>query len=434
MRRAGYLLLIYVLVVSVAHAQVLSEISASPISKQWIEIYNNTSADIDLTQYKILDNGASVNGHSISAVSNDNMLPAGAYGVIAKDPTSVSATYIFKSSLGIKTTGDTVTLKTGSTVADTLALPDGSSSSGNTYQKSDTGWSLAASTPGAQNAVQTLTDSGSSNTNSTTTATATQLAPTPGPVSSHYSFVPLSDTISAKFSVNIGRDRLGYIGVPLVFKAVANTDDPNASYFWTLGDGTGEDGRDVVHTYLYAGTYTIVLNAELLDNHAVSRANVTIIRPEISVTYAGPEYAAVTNNSKYEINLFGWRLEWNKHVFVFPQDTIIGAGNTVNFSSLVTKLYPNTLAEVALLRDTEDLPAVAPVRDVPFDTEKQKQIDALTLQLSHAEKQLADLLAASSTEHADPAPQSSQTASAAAALPQEPSSWLATLKHFFRLK
>src|ERR1035437_670375 len=125
----------------------IDEIVYSPTSKQWVEVYNDTDSDIDISQYKILDAGASKNGHSISpSVSGgSNIIPAYSYGIIALDTTSVNATYLFHASLGIKPTTDstdTVILRdtTGTTPDDTVIVPYNSAVNGNSLQLINGSW------------------------------------------------------------------------------------------------------------------------------------------------------------------------------------------------------------------------------------------------------------------------------------------------------
>jgi hypothetical protein len=259
-----------------AYAQVINEIFYSPTSKQWVEVYNSTDSDVDLSQYKILDGGASVNGHSISAAQTggSTVLPSHGYGVVAKDVGSVSSTYIFKSSLGIKTIGDIISLKKGSSVVDTAQFSNNAMASGESLQKFGVGWSASIPTPGSINVLQI--DDGNGNTESTSTATTTdsesteQTSNIPVSWSSHYSFVAAQNDTTLKLSVSAGRERLASTKEPIHFKATLNTTDPNALYEWNFGDGSVDRGKEIDHTYILPGDYMVVLNATLFDNEAIS--------------------------------------------------------------------------------------------------------------------------------------------------------------------
>jgi archaellum component FlaF (FlaF/FlaG flagellin family) len=348
------LVLIGVLLPLFAHGQVINEILYSPSTKQWIEVYNNTNASIDLSQYKILDSGASVNGHAVSAsqTTGSTVLPSHEYGIVAKDPTSISAAYIFKASLGIKTTGDTVSIKSGSSVTDSTAFTDSTATGGSSLQKFDTWWMVAAATPGSINMLPPAGAIGGGSETGTSTATTTPSTDpsTQAVPSSHYSFVPIVDAPTQKFVASAGRDRLGYTGVPLAFNATLTTEDPNTQYSWSFGDGSVGEGKELSHSYAYSGTYTVVLNTKLFEYQAVSRIRVTIIVPEITVVETSPEFVALKNNSKYEINLYGFKFENGEQKFNFPKDTIIAPGETVRFPSSVIRINTNN---VEVLRSGE---------------------------------------------------------------------------------
>jgi hypothetical protein len=417
------------------HAQVISEVFFSPASKQWIEVYNNTSGDIDLTQYKILDSGAAVNGHSISVASVSSVIPAGAYGVVAKDLTGVSSQYLFKSSLGIKVTGDNIILKNGSVVISSLVFPDGSFSSGNSYQNIDSNWIFSSPTPGAANiAMSDISVQGSSDVGATTAENNSKTqAIVSTALSSHYAFVPLSVPLTDKFVISVGRDRLGYVGVPLVFKAIVNTDDPNTSYVWNFGDGSSEQGRDSHHVYLYPGIYTVVLNAELFDNKAVSRAIVRIISPELEVREANSAFVSIKNNSMYEVNLYGWQLRQGKKIFEFPKDTILSSKETIYFPGTVTQLLPIDKGQIVLSKIYEEV-VLSKDNTVAFDLSRQRAVEELTLKLSHAQKQLLDLRAQESVAVTESKESDARTALVAESVPHVTNPWFVTLKHFFRFK
>ncbi|MEI7480703.1 MAG: lamin tail domain-containing protein, partial [bacterium] len=61
----------------------------------------------------------------------------------------------------------------------------------------------------------------------------------------------------------------------------------------------------------------------------VSRSNVKVLEPKISLTEIKPEYITLKNNGEYEINLDGWKLVGVDNTYVIPSDTIIGSQKEV---------------------------------------------------------------------------------------------------------
>jgi hypothetical protein len=437
-----------------SHAQVvINEISYSPQGKSWIEIYNGSASAIDLTQYKILDSGATVNGHGITAVSGTNPLPPQSYAIIAKDPTIFpgASFSLFKSSLGANTSGDTFTLKNGSTVVDSVSFlnTQGANGDGNSLQRqSDGTWAVATPTPGNVNSIASAnTTPPPDNSSSSTDTTVTPPSSTGSTyavgniiesVSTHYSYVPLSDFQAQQtLSVSAGRNRLAVAGNAIQFQATANIADDTVVYTWTFGDGTTAAGKLVKHAYEYAGTYTVVLNAASPMVNAVARTIVTVVEPKLAVLEADNRYIKIENGADKEINLYGWEIVSEGRSFVFPLDTIILGGESICFPADVTNLSPIGTTDVVV----EPISSM-PVPNIPRQmlpstvTPLQTQQAALFQQLVVL-KQQADALATSNppARMSVEAPiEASSTDSAEVATPINAavsSSWLSTLKHFF---
>lgn len=148
--------------------------------------------------------------------------------------------------------------------------------------------------------------------------------------------------ISKIFAVDAGRERLAYVGAPVSFTAEYSmpnlVGDYTPRFFWTFGDGATAESRKVYHTYKFPGDHVVILNGSLGDLSAVSRTNIKVLSPEISISKASSNLVELSNDGKFEINLGGWILTKGTQKFVFPEDTIIGAGKKISFPSDYTKL------------------------------------------------------------------------------------------------
>lgn len=417
-----------------ASAQVVNEIYYLTSSKQWVEIYNNTANSLDLTQFKILDAGAAVNGHSISLCSG--VLPANGYAVVAKVPDDFSnSTFVVcKSALGVKTTtDDTVTLKLGSSVLDTISVIFGSASGSNSLQlQSDHTWLSTTPTPGLANSSQSTATSSENETGASTTTQTTSTNMAPVVYSTHYSAVPLSPKAPEELvSLSAGRDRLGAVGSPLEFKVETTLPRArNTNFKWNFGDGTEAYGEGVEHAYEYAGDYVVVLNTSTLSSTAVSRTNVRIIAPEITVTQADPEKIEVKNSATEEVNLFGRALWVGDKTFLFPQDTIVKAGQGIAFSSHATGLSPKNPNEVLLI-----VVGVVEQTQIEAKIEEQKlaRVAYLQNQIALLRQQMASLSSSRPITVSTSSESVVETATvlhALASTTPRTSSWLNTLKTF----
>jgi competence ComEA-like helix-hairpin-helix protein len=171
--------------------------------------------------------------------------------------------------------------------------------------------------------------------------------------SAHYSASPASSPTSnppEKIELSAGRDRVGAVGSPIEFRVETNISYSRQNIFsWNFGDGTLGGGPVLSHVYDYPGEYAVVLAAFFNDREVISRLNVRIIDPKLSIKLVSPERIEIENNSGQEVNLFGRALISGRKIFAFPKDTIIKSGQSISFSSRVTGLAPNNLSEISLL-------------------------------------------------------------------------------------
>jgi hypothetical protein len=357
------------LFLSVSHAAFASvsinEILYSSASKQWVEIYNDTDTDIDITQYKILDAGASVNGHAISAVSGGaNILPAHSYGVVAKDATSVSATYLFHSALGISTSAsDTVILKNGNSVIDTVSVPLNSATNGNSLQLVSGSWVGAIPTPGFANSNSLsssggglgLNDSQASYSNSLTTTTSNTQTPTKTSGATKITTEIIGKTVVfAGSALILNAKSFGYNKEPLLY----------GKYFWNFGDGDSKEiqvsdmdsGVGFSHTYFYPGDYIVSLeyyaNPYSETPDATNEMTITIVPNDIIISKIGDQtdfFVEISNNTDYDADISGWTLTNGTESFTFPKNTTIASKKKLTLSPKITNFSPNDTSSLQLM-------------------------------------------------------------------------------------
>lgn len=252
--------------------------------------------------------------------------------------------------------------------------------------------------------------------------------------SAHYNATSLSNKKpEMTSSVSAGRDRLGSVGGPLEFRAETNFQYTKSSIFkWNFGDGTEGVGPVLNHTYEYPGEYVVVLNTTLPEGQAISRVNVKIIEPELSIILATPERIEIKNNSRYEASLFGKAIISAGKAFVFPQDTIVKAGRSISFSSRVTDLHPVSSSDAIILTVGNAEPSKLAAKIEEEKTEKiaylQNQIELLKQRVANIS--LSPNLAVQPPSEELPSenlPELGETRTAAVVK----SGWLQILKRFF---
>ncbi|OHA90795.1 MAG: hypothetical protein A3F53_00400 [Candidatus Zambryskibacteria bacterium RIFCSPHIGHO2_12_FULL_48_10] len=206
-----------------------------------------------------------------------------------------------------------------------------------------------------------------------TTATITQ-------TSAHYSASPVSiptDDTAEEIEFSAGRDRVGAVGSPIEFRVETNLTYSRQNIFsWNFGDGTQGGGPLLNHTYDYPGEYVVVLSASVKDREIISRVNVRIIDPKLSIKSALPERIEIENGSGQEVNLFGRALVSGEKIFAFPRDTIIRPGQSISFGSKTTGLTPTNVYGVTIMTIGES----QQTQDILVKIEKDKAERAAYLQ------------------------------------------------------
>ncbi len=212
------------------------------------------------------------------------------------------------------------------------------------------------------------------NTTATTTDTtfSTSTATTTTIISTHYIQEYLSTYVEPTniFELTAGRNRLGYLNLPLNFEAKykmsSDLKNSGCHFLWTFGDGSSEKGERVEHTYKYLGEYNLVLNGDCNTAKSVARSTVKVVETNLSLSNYSDGAVKIINSGEYEINLYGWRLSAGKKVYEFPLDTIISAGQSVIFPREYTELdgysqtrlidaKDNIIAQTELSPMTEEL-------------------------------------------------------------------------------
>jgi hypothetical protein len=148
---------------------------------------------------------------------------------------------------------------------------------------------------------------------------------------------PAYSALETKLEVSAGQDRLTSPGSPLNFQAqIKKNTSSNSSikFSWSFGDGSVGDGPLVTHTYKYPGEYALVLNASSGNVFASSRLKVLVVDPEISISDKG-DYVEILNNSKYELNLFNWKMVSDNRGFVFQPDTIVFPKSKIKLDKII---------------------------------------------------------------------------------------------------
>lgn len=330
----------------------------------WVEIYNSGSVPVTITtgsgngSWRFVDTSP----HTLTPfIDGNNVLAPGSYAIITNDTAKFSSDWpaftgvVFKSSFSLTNTSNTIFLKDGLEAVTDPAVSytstQGAKGDGNSLQRQTDGtWIPATPTPGSANSNTALTttvvtdqpaDDSSQDDNQTVVSSSSSNT------SAHSSPSSLSGTENKiEFEISAGRDRLTTVGNNLIFRVTAtklqNMPESGITYRWSFGDGSVAQGNNINHAYKFAGEYSVVVNADYSDKQAVSRMQVRVVSPDITITKV-PGGVEIFNNSKVEINLEGWSLVSSRKTFIFPTDTLIPSGKKIIFADDVTGMLSDTI-------------------------------------------------------------------------------------------
>lgn len=340
--------------------EIMYDIEGTDSGREWVEIRNVGSDPIDLTLWKLFE--ANTN-HKITAVGSAELL-SGAFAVIADNPDKFKADNpgfsgpLFDSAFSLSNAGEELSIKNADgTVIDSIIYDTtiGGGGDGNSLQRSGSMWIAALPTPGSQTTA-TETQSPPSQVGGTSDAEEGEGTAPPTVTaknSSHSSQEAATISYSKpELEVSAGRPRLGFVGVPLHFEAKARSikNVPLGNVVqsvWSMGDGAQRSGQFISHTYEFPGDYIVVLNSDIGGAGAVSRVNVRIVEPKVSIS-SMPGYIEVSNLDQNELNIGGWIVESEKERFVVAQDTLISSRSSIKIPTTMTKIaVPSEFVRIA---------------------------------------------------------------------------------------
>ena len=147
------------------------------------------------------------------------------------------------------------------------------------------------------------------------------------------------------FSVSIGKNRTGLVGVPIYFTATLSprSYEGEAEIIWSFGDGVGALGAASHHSFLFPGDYVVVARARVGSEFATARIIVRVQPLGVSISEVTPGsegYILISNNSPTDAHLGNFSLNKSAQVFRLPQDFVIMQGASLRLSALVSGINP----------------------------------------------------------------------------------------------
>ena len=311
---------------------------------EWIELYNNTNQDIDLTSWTLKASDGSpeinlsgiiaANGYFLLERTNDDSVP------------DITADQIYSGSLG--NTGENLELRDAEN-----NLIDSVNSSGEWFAGDNTTKQTMEKT---NNTWQTSLDAGGTpkalNSDGAEIMLEDNEEETPaGSTSSKIPIIPVNQPPVAY----AGTDITALINQEIIFDGSLSSDPNNDSltYFWNFGDGATDIEQISKHTYLYPGQYIVTLlvdDGEFsdLDIITINIYNQSIIISEFLPSPEGEdqenEWIELFNQSSQIANLSNWQLDdqdGGSSPFIFPVNSLIGPNQFLVLRRPITSIALN---------------------------------------------------------------------------------------------
>jgi hypothetical protein len=337
-----------------ASALVVNEVMSNPTGddsgREWIELYNDSSSETDLSSMTIsIKGGAAI---VTTPLQGGFVLPAGGYAIIGSNVSGATkflqdypaySGLLFRSSISLVNTGVTsIDIRLNGSVA--ASLPSYTAAKeGTTLSYSAESYVSGTPTPGADNQVSETGGSPGSPTATTTETQATlpQMAP---PSADIVIYMPVEKTVVAgaasEFSV-LGATRAG--------KPISDL-----RYVWAFGDGGQSAGSSTSYTYVYSGRYIAQVEAASPTVVGKGRMAVRVVAPDIAISSLGSgkygTYVDLHNPNDYDLDLSQWMLTIDGAAYPFPRNTMLPSRSQTRFSGLSMGFASTTVSTSTIAR------------------------------------------------------------------------------------
>jgi hypothetical protein len=354
------LLIPFVTAAQVRISEIMYDPAGTDTKREWIEVFNSGTTNVDLATYFFLENGVY---HKLVAQASSVLVP-GAFAIIADSVPEVLVDHpgfaglIFDSAFSLGNVGESLVIANAlkETVNSfTYAADMGASGDGNSLQITDGQVVTAGPTFGTLNKTVSeipVDDSDAdsqagtgSSTDSTTGSSGSTGTSSSNPSSHSEQVAATTYTPTATFKLGAGRTRTTLINTPIEFEAHVSKQDSSPRYVWNFGDLETDTGRKTSHVYMYPGTYQVVLRAKSGEYEAISRTEVVVHEPDLALESATTTIS-ITNRLKKEVNIGGFMLNFMFGSRRIPDNTILKGGHTITISRdpdeiLESIEYPN---------------------------------------------------------------------------------------------
>ena len=379
--------------------------------REWIEVQNTGSVNVDITDWKFDDSATSKHGLNIPPANGSQgsmILPPNSFAILADNATTFLSEHPSFSGTLIDTTMDLGQQKDKTydlqlidaegngvgSVSYTITI--GANGDGNSLQKISGQWKVGTPTPGVAN----IANSSPNNNPPTGGQSATSSSQNNNQTTSAEKPPEIKVEIIANKTAVVGADAL------LSGKALGADGKPldNVRFLWNFGDGETKEGQNVLHRFRFPGEYIVMLDIAYGKWSAAARLTITAIKSPLIISQIkeGVDgFVEITNEGSAELDLFGWYLKSGNVSFLIPKNTIIAASKKIIFPNEVTKLnvvgilllYPNGVVAASYEEPIPPTPAPPPASFPESDSGKPQDVP-IKIQVKPVKEEVKEEVAA----------------------------------------
>ncbi len=358
-------------------SEIMYDVSGSDTDREWIEVFNAGGSSVHFSDWKFFEANAN---HSLTSVQGGENLAAGAYAIIADNPTKFLQDWpsysgiLFDSTFSLGNTGETLAIHMPPpdlTETDSIAYQGawGAAGNGNSLQRTSANSSTlseSSPTPGA-GSLSSSGDGGNSSPGSDTgAATSTAQSTNTGNSSGDSAIMPPAPKVFA----DGGSDRTVIVGADTEFKARAYDEKKNiidfSRFHWNFGDGSTAETARVSHRFDYPGRYVVVLDIPEEKDSVADQIIVTVESMKLVLSLMPDGGIAIENRAGRTLDISRWMVRSLGRTFTIPERTFILPNSPLRISQRNLGFSTGADVELAYPNGTSAL-TIAPVAATTSD-------------------------------------------------------------------
>ncbi|MDZ7726205.1 MAG: lamin tail domain-containing protein [Candidatus Campbellbacteria bacterium] len=295
---------------------------------EWVEIYNGSAQSVNITELGFFENDTN---HRIENFLGSTDLSANSHAVLADDPDKFLQDFpqyegaVFDSVFSLNNTGELIAFKDASgNIIDSVQYDSewGAGGNGASLQKQENAdWIEGLPTPGEENTTTVFEppneEEGASED--------TKDSDSEDSFSNLESEWPFEDE---DLYLSAGENKRAFVGEDVRFIGRAKFEGGEKvggrDLIWAFGDGKGDRGDVVRHSYDRPGFYSVILLVEHDNNTYRDRVKIEVVETNsLALNDATEEWVEVRNESPYELDVSDWRIEKEDRAITFAKGTHI---------------------------------------------------------------------------------------------------------------